>query len=257
MDSAALAGPPVASLADRIDALLPQTQCTRCGYDGCKPYAQAIARGEAEINQCPPGGAAGVVKLAQLLGREPKALNPVNGVEQPLALAVIDESICIGCTLCIQACPVDAIVGAAKQMHGVLPGWCTGCELCIAPCPVDCISMAAVAPPRAWGEADADLARSRYYAREKRLAREARERERRLAAKTSSSTPPQDPNAADAEARKKAIIAAALERARAQRANAAPRNTSGLSADAQAQVAEIEARRERIRAEQEQEEKSK
>lgn len=248
MDSVIL----TAQLVDRIDAVLPQTQCTRCGYDGCKPYAQAIAEGQAQINQCPPGGYAGVVKLAQLLGREPLALNPANGVEQPLALAVIDEAVCIGCTLCIQACPVDAIVGAAKQMHGVLPDWCTGCELCIAPCPVDCISMAPVNPPREWNAADAGLARARYYARNDRLAEEAREREQRLAARTSSSTPPRDPQLAEAEARKKAIIAAALERARAQRAGVTPRNTTDLSADARAQIAAAEERRARIHAEQEQ-----
>jgi electron transport complex protein RnfB len=235
------------TLADRIDTLLPQTQCTRCGYSGCAPYAQAIAAGEAGINQCPPGGAAGVVKLAALLGREPLPLNPANGIEQPLTLAVIDESLCIGCTLCIKACPVDAIIGAAKQMHSVLPDWCTGCELCIAPCPVDCISMAPVAPARAWEPADADLARGRYHARNARLASDKREREQRLTAKTSSSTAPEDPQAADAAARKKAIIAAAMERARAQRAaaqhNNPPRNTTGLSEDAQRQIDEAEARR--------------
>ena len=131
----------MSSLADRIDALLPQTQCTRCGYQGCRPYAEAIAAGTAEINQCPPGGAAGIVKLADLLKTLPKALNPANGVEKPLEMAVIDEDLCIGCTLCIQACPVDAIVGAAKQMHTIIEVECTGCELCVAPCPVDCISM--------------------------------------------------------------------------------------------------------------------
>lgn len=208
------------TLADRIDAVLPQTQCTRCGYTGCKPYAEAIAGGEAPINQCPPGGYAGIVKLAALLGTPPLPLNPANGVEKPLALALIDESLCIGCTLCIKACPVDAILGAAKLMHTVLPDWCTGCELCIAPCPVDCISMVEVKPERAWLQADADLARSRYYAHNERLAADKREREQKLAAKTLSSTAPEDPQAAAAAARKKAIIAAAMERARAQRAAA-------------------------------------
>ena len=212
------------TLADRIDAVLPQTQCTRCGYTGCKPYAEAIAGGEAPINQCPPGGYAGIVKLAALLGTPPLPLNPANGVEKPLALAVIDESLCIGCTLCIKSCPVDAILGAAKLMHTVLPDWCTGCELCIAPCPVDCISMVEVKPERAWLHADADLARSRYDAHNERLAADKREREQKLAAKTLSSTAPEDPQAAAAAARKKAIIAAAMERARAQRAAMQPKN---------------------------------
>lgn len=128
-------------LVEKIDAILPQTQCGQCGYPGCKPYAQAIASGEAEINQCPPGGEEGIRKLADLLGREVKPLSEEHGVEKPKAVAVIDEQTCIGCTLCIQACPVDAIVGAAKQMHTVVEKLCTGCELCVAPCPVDCISM--------------------------------------------------------------------------------------------------------------------
>ena len=234
------------SLADRIDAVLPQTQCTRCGYPACRPYAQAIADGEADINQCPPGGAAGIVKLAELLGTRPKALNPANGIEKPLETAVIDEAICIGCTLCIQACPVDAILGAAKLMHTVLPDWCSGCELCIAPCPVDCIAMVKVEPERMWNQADADLARSRYYARNDRLAADAREREDKLAANSTASAIPEDPQAAEATARKKAIIAAAVERARAQRANAAPRNTEPVSAEAQKQIAEADARRARL-----------
>lgn len=128
-------------LVDKIDAILPQTQCGQCGFPGCKPYATAIAVGEAEINQCPPGGEEGIRKLADLLGREFKPLNAENGVEKPKSVAVIDENTCIGCTLCIQACPVDAIAGAAKQMHTVVDPLCTGCELCIAPCPVDCITM--------------------------------------------------------------------------------------------------------------------
>ena len=128
-------------LAVAIDRLLPQTQCTKCGYPSCGRYAEAIAGGEAEINQCPPGGQAGIRKLAALLDREPKALNPVNGSEQARRVAKIDEARCIGCTLCIQACPVDAIVGAAKQMHTVVAQECTGCDLCVVPCPVDCIEM--------------------------------------------------------------------------------------------------------------------
>lgn len=128
-------------LVEKIDAILPQTQCGQCGFPGCKPYATAIANNAADINQCPPGGEEGIRKLADLLGREFKPLNAEHGIEKPKAIAVIDENICIGCTLCIQACPVDAISGAAKQMHTVISALCTGCELCIAPCPVDCISM--------------------------------------------------------------------------------------------------------------------
>jgi electron transport complex protein RnfB len=128
-------------VVDQIDALLPQTQCAQCGYPGCRPYAQAIANGEADINQCPPGGESGINALADLLGIEAKPLNPENGVEKPLTVAVIDEQVCIGCTLCIQACPVDAIMGATKQMHTVIASECTGCDLCLPPCPVDCIEM--------------------------------------------------------------------------------------------------------------------
>jgi Na+-translocating ferredoxin:NAD+ oxidoreductase subunit B len=132
-------------LIARIDAILPQTQCGQCGFPGCKPYATAIAEGRADINQCPPGGDAGVHALVDLLGPllgvEYKPLNAENGVEKPKAVAFIDEATCIGCTLCIQACPVDAILGAAKHLHTIITSECTGCELCVAPCPVDCISM--------------------------------------------------------------------------------------------------------------------
>jgi len=128
-------------LVEKIEAILPQTQCGQCGYPGCKPYAEAIAEGEAEINLCPPGGQEGVRKLADLLGREVK---PLDAEEKPKQVALIDEQTCIGCTLCIQACPVDAIVGAAKQMHTIVASLCTGCELCLAPCPVECISMARI-----------------------------------------------------------------------------------------------------------------
>ena len=132
-------------VVDQIDALLPQTQCGQCGYPGCKPYAEAIVAGEADINQCPPGGEAGIQALADLLDREPIPLNPENGTEQEIkTVAVINEADCIGCTLCIQACPIDAIAGAAKQMHTVIADECTGCDLCVPPCPVDCIDMVPV-----------------------------------------------------------------------------------------------------------------
>lgn len=131
-------------LVDKIDNLLPQTQCGQCSFPGCRPYAQAIANGEADINQCPPGGEATIHALADLLGVEAKPLNAENGEIKPKMLAIINEQDCIGCTLCIQACPVDAILGAAKQMHTVIEAECTGCELCVPPCPVDCIDMVPV-----------------------------------------------------------------------------------------------------------------
>lgn len=129
------------TLAARIDAALPQTQCTRCGYPACRPYAEAVARGEAAINRCPPGGGEGVRTLARITGRPVLPLDPACGIETPPRVALIDEDACIGCTKCIQACPVDAIVGASKLMHSVIADLCTGCELCIPPCPVDCIAM--------------------------------------------------------------------------------------------------------------------
>ncbi len=128
-------------LAEQIDALLPQTQCGQCGFPGCRPYAEAMARGEADINRCPPGGQTTIIALADLLGREPIPLDAEVGEEKPKMVAIIDESTCIGCTLCIQACPVDAILGGAKQMHTIIEAECTGCELCLEPCPVDCITM--------------------------------------------------------------------------------------------------------------------
>ena len=133
-------------LSDQIDALLPQTQCTRCGFPTCRAYADAIAENRADINQCPPGGHDGVVALARLLGREPVALNPGNGHEEAPTVAFIDEDVCIGCTKCIQACPVDAIVGAAKRMHTIIADECSGCALCLPPCPVDCIALLPIAP---------------------------------------------------------------------------------------------------------------
>jgi electron transport complex protein RnfB len=162
-------------LVRRLDALLPQTQCTKCGYAGCLPYAEAMAAGEADINQCPPGGDATIAELASALRREAKPLNPDNGPFRPPQVAVIEEAACIGCTKCIQACPVDAIVGASKLMHTVIADWCTGCELCLPPCPVDCIALvpAAVLP-------QPDLSRHRHASRAVRLSRDERERASRL-----------------------------------------------------------------------------
>ena len=212
------------SLTERLNDALPQTQCTRCGYPDCHAYAAAMAAGNADINQCPPGGAEGIQRLAALTGRSARALNPDNGTEGPRAVAVIDEAWCIGCTLCIKACPVDSIVGASKLMHSVVEPLCTGCELCIPVCPVDCISMVPVTGERtgwqAWTADDAQQARERYHARTVRLDRDQRENDERLAAKAQSKladlashsriTDPQ------VLAAKQAVIAAALERARSR-----------------------------------------
>jgi electron transport complex protein RnfB len=168
------------NLAARIDALLPQTQCTRCGYSGCSPYAEAIANGEAQINQCPPGGKATIEALAELLNRPALPLNPINGAETPLRVAWIDESRCIGCARCLAPCPVDAIVGAQKYVHTVLVERCTGCELCLPPCPVDCIEMRAA--PKLTVNLPA-LNRERYAAHTSRLSNQAADRQRQLDAK--------------------------------------------------------------------------
>ena len=166
------------SLASRIDALLPQTQCTRCGYPGCEPYAQAIARGEAEINQCPPGGSATIERLARLLGRPPKPLNSANGVESAPRIAVIDAEHCIGCAKCLPACPVDAIMGAGKFLHVVITDRCTGCELCLPPCPVDCIEMPPA--PATQPANDPEVNRGRYQGHLHRQQVRAAQRERRF-----------------------------------------------------------------------------
>lgn len=184
------------ALADDINHALPQTQCTQCGYAGCAPYANAIAFDNAPINQCPPGGQAGIIELARITGRHVIPLNPDNGIEQPRKVAKIVEAQCIGCTKCIQACPVDAIIGASKLMHVVLTDLCTGCELCVPPCPVDCIVMPEATPAK-WLPNDAKKARLRFELRNQRLARD-------------ESTPsPQSPQIS--------VVEAALARARARR----------------------------------------
>jgi electron transport complex protein RnfB len=177
--------------AEEIDALLPQTQCTRCGYAGCLPYAQAIARGDAQINQCPPGGAATIARLAAALGRRPIPLNPVNGVEGPTLVAQIDEARCIGCIKCLAPCPVDAILGAKKLTHTVITELCTGCELCVAPCPVDCIVMLPrSALPHALSAPDATANRLRFAAHSARLAQRQAEQAAVLAEKKRAASAP-------------------------------------------------------------------
>ncbi len=218
-------GTPSQALADALDAALPQTQCTRCGYPDCRGYAEAIAAGEAEIDRCPPGGAEGIVRLARLTGRAPRPLDAARGAEGPRALAVIDEAWCIGCTLCIKACPVDCIVGASKAMHTVVDADCTGCELCVPACPVDCIAMVPVTGEAtgwaAWSPAQADRAREQYAFHRFRTERARREHDERLADRAAAKladlpahTRLTDPAAID---RKRAVIEAALARARARR----------------------------------------
>ena len=199
--------PREAPLADSIDELLPQTQCRQCGYAGCRPYAEAIAAGRADINQCPPGGDEVILGLAALLGVPVLPLNLARGVHKAPAVAVIEEETCIGCTLCIQACPVDAIVGAAKLMHTVIAEQCTGCELCLPPCPVDCIRMTETGhhPTRQEKRAAATRARERYLARNERLARERAEQGARRA-----------PAGDAAEEKKRLTVKRAVERARAR-----------------------------------------
>ncbi len=218
-----------ATLADAIDAALPQTQCTRCGYPDCRSYAHAVAAGEARINQCPPGGAEGVARLARITGHPVEPLNPAHGAEGPLRRAVIDEAWCIGCTLCLKVCPVDSILGGAKKMHTVIDALCTGCELCIPVCPVDCIELVDASGGRtgwdAWSPSQAGEARERYGFHTLRLARDVREgRERRLAkaeAKLAELAQPADASAPDnaEDERKRGIVAAAIARARAQRSS--------------------------------------
>jgi electron transport complex protein RnfB len=212
-------------LIEEIDALLPQTQCGKCGFSGCKPYAEAIAAGRADINQCPPGGQEGIEKLAQLLGVPPKPLNTSHGFFRPdRVVAWIDEQLCIGCTFCIRACPVDAIVGAGKQLHTVITAECTGCELCIAPCPMDCISLVPVDENKhdTRKKQGADNARARHQFRLLRLERD------KHAAKAESKHKPvaqTEKNRTSADERKQAIVQAAIQRAVAARNRAAPNHS--------------------------------
>ena len=178
---------PTATLAARLNDALPQTQCTRCGYPDCRSYAQAMAAGEADVNQCPPGGRQGITRLAAITGHAAPVLNPANGAEGPRRLAVIDEAWCIGCTLCIKACPVDCIVGGPKLMHTVINDACTGCDLCIPVCPVDCISMINVTAERtgwnAWSPQQASESRQRYAFHQFRIERDKAEHDALLANK--------------------------------------------------------------------------
>ena len=213
------------SLVEQLNNALPQTQCTRCGYPDCQRYAEAIAQGEADINQCPPGGTEGVERLALLTGKPVIPLNPDNGLEGPRTIAIIDEAWCIGCTLCIAVCPTDAIVGANKRMHTVIENYCTGCELCIPACPVDCISLEPidvnVSGWASWPQSLADLARQRYEARTVRLKREAIEHDQRLQAKAIQKLADLPAHTKGTEQavevdRKRAIIEAALAKAKAR-----------------------------------------
>jgi len=191
----------VIALADRINDALPQTQCTRCGFPDCKAYAQAIALDNVPINQCPPGGLEGVTILSKITGRPLLPLNPENGREGPMTVAVIDEAWCIGCTLCLKVCPTDAILGSNKVMHTVIEAACTGCDLCLPVCPVDCIEMVPISDERtgwsAWSPALAQQARQRYEARQLRLLEEPAQEDKEVPSK-------------------QAMIAAALAKAKAR-----------------------------------------
>ncbi len=212
-------------LAARLLDALPQTQCTRCGYPDCAAYAQAIAAGEAATNQCPPGGQEGVARLAAITGTAALPLDPAFGQEAPRAVVYIDENWCIGCTLCIPACPTDAIVGSNKRMHTVIEAYCTGCELCLPVCPVDCIVLENASGSAtgwaAWSSAQADTARQRYTQSQLRRQRQAVEHAVRLEHKAQTKlanlaahSQHTDPAVLD---KKRSVIEAALERARAKR----------------------------------------
>ena len=212
-----------------LNDALPQTQCTRCGFPDCAAYARAMAEGQAAINQCPPGGQAGIERLAALTGQPVQPLNPEHGTEGPRHMAIIDEAWCIGCTLCIKACPTDAILGANKLMHTVIEPWCTGCELCIPVCPVDCISLENVTDVRtgwaAWSEQEARTSRARYESRQKRQVQEEAVQQARLiteAEHTLADLPAHTKGADKAPEidRKRAIIEAALAKAKARQTGA-------------------------------------
>ena len=205
--------PAAPALADWLDAALPQTQCTQCGYAGCRPYADAIAAGVAAVNRCPPGGDEVVARLAALVAQPVAPLDPACGAPGPLLVAVLDEAACIGCTLCIKACPVDAIIGAQKRMHAILPSLCSGCGLCVEPCPVDCIVMTPAG--RAWTSVDATAARVRHQARNARVARRVRIANRTPAAAVGVGVGVGDSD----RATRQAAVVAALQRARARRAS--------------------------------------
>ena len=212
-------------LFERIHAALPQTQCTRCGYPDCAAYAQSIASGDANINQCPPGGTEGVQRLAAITGLPVLPLDPANGSEGPRSVAIIDEAWCIGCTLCIAACPTDAILGSNKMMHIVIEPYCTGCELCIPVCPVDCISLENVTAERtgwaAWSESDATMARNRYEVHSHRSALDMGGDQKKLAEKTATKPDAQTHHSLHADPtmleKKRSVIEAALASARAKR----------------------------------------
>ena len=216
---------PPPTLKDRISAVLPQTQCTRCGYPDCAAYAEAIALQGAPINQCPPGGAEGVRRLSVITGQPALPLNPANGVEGPRAVAVIDEAWCIGCTLCLDVCPTDAIFGSTKLMHTVIEPHCTGCELCIPVCPVDCISLENVTGAKsgwaAWSVAQADTALERYTMHSARrtfiLGKSTKTLETLGKKEAPASTSAGNASATDAASQKRAVIGAALARARSLR----------------------------------------
>lgn len=212
--------------AAAILAVLPHTQCTRCGYPDCAAYAQAIADGAAAINQCPPGGAEGIRRLAQLTGLPEHPLNPANGVEAPRSVVYIDEAWCIGCTLCIEACPVDAIVGANKQMHTVIEPYCTGCDLCLPVCPVDCIvsenASGSATGWAAWTQTQADRAQDRYAFSSDRRKRNdgesAKKREEKAVMKLADLAEHSQHTDLSVLKKKRAVIEAALARARAKQA---------------------------------------
>jgi len=229
MPTAPETAPETQALFQCLNDALPQTQCTRCGFPDCASYAMAMARGEAAINQCPPGGQAGIERLASLTGQAALPLNPEHGAEGPRQMAIIDEAWCIGCTLCIKACPTDAILGANKLMHTVIEPWCTGCELCIPVCPVDCIQLETVTGDKtgwaAWSAEQAGTARQRFESRKQRLVREEQAHQQQMQAKAehkladlaahtkgTDSTPEVD--------RKRAIIEAALAKAKARQTGA-------------------------------------